>query len=131
VEGRLREDLEAGHVKVLGELIGASATDPALKTEVAALLAPWLELTEETVARLLDPSPVGGLLPPRQVAFVVLATFLGVQQMISLTGDVEPIRQLFATARGVSPLLEAGGGGSGSSSSIPTPALVAGVEERS
>jgi AcrR family transcriptional regulator len=130
VEQRLRADIEAGHLKVLGELIGASATDPQLKIEVGALFAPWLELTEATVARLLGPGPLADSLSARQVAFVVLALFLGVQQMVSLTGDLDPVRQIFSTGRQLAPILDTLLG-STASTPIPSPALVAAADERS
>jgi AcrR family transcriptional regulator len=45
VQGRLRDDMVSGHVKVLAELIGASSSDQQLRAAVLAQVAPWMELT--------------------------------------------------------------------------------------
>lgn len=107
VEQRLREDFLTGHVKVLAELIGASATDPDLKAEIVTLFSPWQELTQDTIARALAPTAAGGLVPADQAAFAVLALFLGIQQLMNLTEDLGPVRELFTTGRQLATLFDA------------------------
>ena len=64
VVGTLHQaDVKSGHVKVLAELIGASASEPALKAEVATLVDPWLQLTEQTLTRVLEPTGLTSLIP--------------------------------------------------------------------
>ena len=43
--------MASGHVKVLAELVGASAGDRRLADAVGAMVDPWLALTERTMER--------------------------------------------------------------------------------
>ena len=45
------EDLDSGHIKVLAELMAASTTFPELRAEITARIEPWVQFTEEVVAR--------------------------------------------------------------------------------
>jgi AcrR family transcriptional regulator len=96
-EGLLRDDFDSGHVKVLTELVSASAGDPELRAKVLAQIQPWMVFAEETLERVLAPSGVTFLVPPEQVAFAVLALFLGME-LLTGVGDDEFISDLFDSA---------------------------------
>lgn len=96
-EGLLREDFDSGHVKVLTELVSASAGDVELRTKVLAQIEPWMVFAEETLERVLAPTGVILHVPPDQVAFAVLALFLGME-LLTGVGDDEFISDLFDSA---------------------------------
>jgi AcrR family transcriptional regulator len=99
VRERVEDDLATGHVRVLTELIGASSTDAALRAKVRELFEPWVEMTRETVARVTGSWGLGEVLPSEQAAYAIVCFFLGVQQMVTLSGDAEPALELFSTAQ--------------------------------
>jgi len=80
-----REDLESGHIKVLTELMAASTTFPELRTEIAARVEPWAEFTREAVDRIVAGTPLEQLLPAPDLAFGIVALYLGM-------GDVDEPR---------------------------------------
>jgi AcrR family transcriptional regulator len=102
VRARLEEDLASGHVKVLAELIGAGTTDPELRNTVIELFTPWIELTEEAVRRAVEQAGVGDLVP-----YGAVCLFLGMQQMVTLTGDATRVLEMFSAAQQAATVLEA------------------------
>jgi AcrR family transcriptional regulator len=107
VRARLEEDLASGHVKVLAELIGAGTTDPELRNTVIELFTPWIELTEEAVRRAVEQAGVGDLVPADHVAYGAVCLFLGMQQMVTLTGDATRVLEMFSAAQQAATVLEA------------------------
>jgi AcrR family transcriptional regulator len=85
----LTDDLEAGYVRVLVELITAVHAVPELGEQVADRLRPWRELTEQAVRRALGRSPAARLVPPDLAARALVAGFLGLELLASLDGDDE------------------------------------------
>jgi AcrR family transcriptional regulator len=81
------EDLEHGYIAVLGEMVAAGVTDAELGPEVAARLEPWIELVERKLEQLLAGSPVAMLAPPRDLAFGLIALYLGVDMLSHLEGN--------------------------------------------
>jgi AcrR family transcriptional regulator len=100
------EDLDAGHVAVLVQMINGAQSTPGLGEQVAARLAPWREFAESAVRKGLQGSPVAFLLPARELAHGVVAGFLGLELLASLDGDRGPALALFDRARSVAGLLE-------------------------
>ncbi|HZC72329.1 MAG TPA: TetR/AcrR family transcriptional regulator [Jatrophihabitans sp.] len=100
------EDLDAGHVAVLVEMITGAQSTPGLGEQVAARLAPWREFAESAVRKGMQGSPVALLLPARELAHGVVAGFLGLELLASLDGDRAPALALFDRARSVAGLLE-------------------------
>jgi AcrR family transcriptional regulator len=101
-----QEDLESGHITVLAEMISASSSVPELRTEVVARIAPWIQLAEGAMDRFLDGSSLQGLLPARDVAFAVVAFYLGVELLTHLEGDHAHAEALFDAAARILPLVE-------------------------
>jgi AcrR family transcriptional regulator len=100
------EDLDAGHIKVLAELMAASTTFPELKAEIVARIDPWVRLTEEVVARHLDATPFTQLLPPHDIAYAIVALYLGLEMFANLDDNRERAASLFATGERLALLLE-------------------------
>jgi AcrR family transcriptional regulator len=105
-----REDLAAGHVSVLVEMITGAQSVDGLGAQVAARLAPWRELAETAVRQSLATSPVAALLPAREVAHGVVAGFLGLELLANLDGDPGAALALFDRALLVAGLLDLTGG---------------------
>jgi AcrR family transcriptional regulator len=96
-EGLLQEDFDSGHVKVLTELVAASAGDPELRRAVLAQIEPWMAFTEETAERVLAPTGLTDLVPSEQVAFALVALFLGME-LLTGVGDEQFVGDLFDSA---------------------------------
>ena len=97
--GRIyREDLDAGHMTVLAEIIAGASAVPEVGPEVVARLEPWIELTSDALARFLDGSPLGALVPRDDVAYAVVALYLGLELLTHLQGDRSRADALFAAA---------------------------------
>ncbi|GAA4844212.1 hypothetical protein GCM10023221_23070 [Luteimicrobium xylanilyticum] len=102
----LAEDLEAGHVAVLTELLVAAASVPGLDVEVEARLEPWRGLAQDAVARVFELVPLAGVLPVDDAAHVVVATLLGLELLAGVGDGRATTDRLFDRARAVATLLE-------------------------
>jgi AcrR family transcriptional regulator len=100
-----REDLAAGHITVLNELIGASLAYPELRSEIAARVQPWVDFAENAIVRALAGGPLAELVPGRDAAFATVALYLGMQMLTHLGGDTTAIESLFVTGERVAALL--------------------------
>jgi AcrR family transcriptional regulator len=100
------EDLDAGHVAVLVEMITGAQSTPGLGEEVAARLAPWRDFAESAVRRALVGSPVAMLLPAKEIAHAVVAGFLGLELLATLDGDRAAALTLFDRGRLVAGMLD-------------------------
>jgi AcrR family transcriptional regulator len=93
------EDKATGHVQVVSQVVAGTINRPELGREVVALMEPWVELAEETFARVL---PEG--LPAREAGYAAVVFYLGVNLMTHLD-DERRADELFARARELAPLL--------------------------
>lgn len=103
-------DLDAGHVRVLAEMITGAHSVPGLGPQVAERLAPWREFAETAARQALGRSPLARLLPPAEAAHAVVAGFLGLEMLASLDGDRAAAMALFERARALARLLDATSG---------------------
>jgi AcrR family transcriptional regulator len=111
--GIFAEDLDAGHVTVLTELIAGASSSPELGAAVAERIETWRGFTEGIARRVLDGSPFASLVDPAQVAFAVVALYLGIELLTHLDGDRRPAEELFALAGKLAALLGALSGSPG------------------
>lgn len=81
-----RDDRTTGHVKLLSEMVAGGLMDRGLGEEVAGRVRPWLELTEAAVRRAV-PAPLKRRLPAAEIAYAVVAMFLGLEMLGSLARD--------------------------------------------
>ena len=89
-----REDLESGHTKVLAELISGASSEHSLGPQVVARIEPWVAFAEEAIGRVIKRSPVESLVPVEDVAFAVVALYLGVELLAHLNGQLERVDRL-------------------------------------
>jgi AcrR family transcriptional regulator len=102
-----REDLDAGHVTVLVEMIAGASSTPGLGPEVSARLGPWFAFAERAVERTVGGSPLDSVLPVRDVAYGIVALYLGLEMLTHLNGDRTRAFGLFDHAKSLAGLLEA------------------------
>ena len=82
-----REDLENGYVTILGEMVAGAVSDADLGREVVARIQPWLEMVEDKVRFLVAGSLFEPLIPSRDIAFAIVALYLGVDMLSHLDQD--------------------------------------------
>lgn len=100
------EDLAAGHVAVLVQLIAGAHSTPGLGEQVAARLAPWREFAEGALRAAAAGSPVAAFVPVEQAAHGIVAGLLGLELLASLDGEASAALTLFDQARAVAELLD-------------------------
>lgn len=104
------EDLDAGHIAVLAELIAGTGSTPGLAGEVSARLEPWRELAAGAVSGALARSPLASLAslaPPDELSHGIVALYLGLEMLAHLDGDRAAALRLFDRAGELARLLEA------------------------
>ena len=100
-----QEDLAAGHLTVLAEMVGAGVSAPDLGPRVAACLRPWVAFTEEAVASAVAGTAVEPLVPATDLAYAIVALYLGVELLTHLDGDRARAESLFRSGARMAELL--------------------------
>jgi len=100
-------DLDAGYITVLVEMIAGASSTPGLAEEVAARIAPWRDFAGRAVASALGDSPLAAVLPAGDIAYAIVALYLGLEMLTHLDGDREPALRLFELVRQGAALTEA------------------------
>jgi AcrR family transcriptional regulator len=93
------QDLDAGYVTVLVEMIAGASSTAGLGPEVAARIGPWFSFAERAIEKTVGQSLLGSILPAGDVAYGVVALYLGLEMLSHLDGDRAPALALFAHAR--------------------------------
>lgn len=106
-----REDLASGHVTVVTELIAGSMDRPDLRPEILVRLEPWIELTQDAVTKAMSSLGIEAMVPPRTVAYAIVALFLGVDMLSHLEQDDAKAEAMFASAQQLAGVLGMIGGG--------------------
>jgi AcrR family transcriptional regulator len=103
------EDLVSGHIKILAELIAGASSDPTLGPEIVGRIKPWIDLAREQIERVTEGSPLAQLVPADDVAYAIVAQFLGLELLTHLDGSDERAERLFQLARGLSAIASTAG----------------------
>jgi AcrR family transcriptional regulator len=101
------EDLENGYVTVLGEMVAGGVSDAELGDEVVARLQPWIEMVAGKLRELLAGSPFESMLPAGDMAFAIVALYLGVDMLSHLAGEHARAESLLGLGERYAPLLGA------------------------
>jgi AcrR family transcriptional regulator len=101
------EDLDAGHIAVLAEMIAGSSATPGLGAEVATRITPWREFTADALRGVLEGSPLASVVEPDVAAHAVVALYLGLEMLAQLDGDRSSALALFDRARMLAGLVQA------------------------
>jgi AcrR family transcriptional regulator len=104
--GIFAQDLDAGYVTVLVEMIAGASSSPGLGAEVSARIGPWFAFAQEAIDQTLGRSPLASLLPTGDVAYAVVALYLGLEMLSHLDGDRRRATVLFAHAKKMAGLFE-------------------------
>jgi AcrR family transcriptional regulator len=99
------EDLASGHITVLSEMIAGSLTDPELGPEITARMQPWIDFAERAVNRAVEGTPLSGLLPARDIAFAIVAFYIGADLLTVLDGDRARVERLFEMGQAMLPFV--------------------------
>jgi AcrR family transcriptional regulator len=102
-----RIDLDAGYMSVLAEMIAGASSTSELGPEVAARIGPWRDFAQSAIENSLGDTPFASFLPAADLAYAVVALFLGLEMLSHLDGNREPALNLFALAKQLSGLMEA------------------------
>ena len=100
-----QEDLASGQVTVLSEMIAGSLAHPDLGPEIAARIEPWVDFAEQVVTRVLGDTPFASLIPSRDLAYAIVAFYLGLEQLSHLNGGTNRAAPLFDAAFRLVPLI--------------------------
>ncbi|MBW3595553.1 MAG: TetR family transcriptional regulator, partial [Actinobacteria bacterium] len=82
-----REDVAGGHITVFSELVAASLQHPELRAEIVARAEPWLDFVESAIRRYIEGTPFADIVPLEDVAYALVAFYLGVNLMTQLESD--------------------------------------------
>jgi AcrR family transcriptional regulator len=101
-----RADIDAGYITVLAEMIAGASTTPDLGPAVAARIDTWRGFAQTAIQNAVGGSGLGQLVPVADLAYGVVALYLGLEMLSHLDGKREPALKLFAHARQMAQLLE-------------------------
>jgi AcrR family transcriptional regulator len=102
-----REDLQNGYVTVLGEMVAGGVSDRELGRAVVARMQPWVEMVELKIRALVAGSPFESMVSPRDLAFAIIALYLGIDMLSHLDGDRAPAESLLDLGIRAAPLAQA------------------------
>ena len=100
-----REDLAAGHVTVLSELIAGSLQHKDMGPEVLKRLRPWIDFAARSIEKVTKDTALETLIPARDVAVGIVAFYLGVDLLHQLDPSEAPADRLFDHAARLAPAL--------------------------
>jgi AcrR family transcriptional regulator len=102
-----REDLDNGYVTVLGEMVAGGVSDRELGRQVVARLQPWVDMVEHKMRALIAGSLFESMIPPRDLAFAIIALYLGIDMLSHLDGDRTRAESLLDLGVRAAPLAQA------------------------
>lgn len=98
------DDLTNGYITVLGEMVAGGVSDAELGPQVVARMQPWIDMVELKFAELLAGSPLAAMVPARDLAFGMIALYLGIDMLGHLEGDQRRAESLLDLGTQVAPL---------------------------
>jgi AcrR family transcriptional regulator len=93
-----QEDLDAGHATVLVELISGASSMPGFGAEVATRIESWTRFAQSAIDRSIDPKVLAATAPASELAYGVVAMYLGLEMLSHLNGDRTQALSLFRRA---------------------------------
>jgi AcrR family transcriptional regulator len=93
------EDLDSGYAKVLVELIAGGSGDPGFGSGVAARMETWTAFAQSAITDAVDPMMLAATAPASEVAYAIVALYLGLEMLSHLDGDRDKALALFGRAR--------------------------------
>ncbi|MGH9129158.1 MAG: TetR/AcrR family transcriptional regulator [Acidimicrobiales bacterium] len=103
--GIFREDLDAGYVTVLVEVIAGASSTPGLGAEVASRIAPWTTFARQAIEAAVGTTGAASIIPSNELAHGVVALYVGLELLTHLDGNRRPALALFERAKQLATLL--------------------------
>ena len=100
-----RQDLKAGHITVLSELIAGSLTHKELGPAVVNQLKPWIAFAEEAIRKVAPGSLLESLIPVEDVAVAIVAFYVGIDLLHQLDRKAARAEALFESASRLAPMI--------------------------
>jgi AcrR family transcriptional regulator len=101
------EDVESGFIRVATEMVAGAVAHPELGPPVVALMQPWIDLAEESFARVLQGTPLQGLADPAELASAAIMFYLGANLFTQLVPERAGVEPLLTAAEGATALFDA------------------------
>lgn len=101
------DDLDAGYVKVLAEMIAGASATPGLSEAITERIRPWRQFAEDALNAAFAANPLGAVVPTGVLAHGAVALYLGLELLADLDGDRRPTEELFAQATTLANLFSA------------------------
>jgi AcrR family transcriptional regulator len=99
------EDRDSGHMAVVAQMIAASIAKPELAPAMVERMEPWIDLAEEALTKVKERVDTSELVPVRELAYVFVTFYLGVNLLSHLDKDGKRTDALFARLRELAPML--------------------------
>lgn len=93
-----RDDLESGFIAVASEMVAGAVAHPELGPRVVDLMQPWIDLAEESFARVTEGTPLAGLADPGDLASAAVMLYLGANLLTRLVPERAGVERLLETA---------------------------------
>ena len=106
------EDVESGFVRVASEMVAGAVAQPDLGPRVVDLMQPWIDLAEESFARVLEGTPMRALADPRDLADAAVMFYLGANlltQLVPQRADVDRLLEAAEKGAALADLLSGSG----------------------
>jgi AcrR family transcriptional regulator len=80
------DDLHFGHMTAVQEVVGAMAFDQDLGVAILGRMDPWFAFADELARRILDRTPLEGLIDASVIGSAVVALYLGLEIVARMRG---------------------------------------------
>jgi AcrR family transcriptional regulator len=105
-----REDVESGFIRVASEMVAGAVAHPELGPRVIELMQPWIDLAEDSFARVLKGTPLQGIADPAELASATIMFYLGANLFTQLVPERAAVEPLLEAAERGAALLDLLGG---------------------
>lgn len=102
-----QEDVASGTIHVLSQVMAAAAGDELFAKEIGEIFQAWIDVVHRSLERALGGSPLGTMLPLRELSSAVSALFLGIELLGELGSPVGRNESMFTAMAGLARLVEA------------------------
>jgi hypothetical protein len=92
---------------VLAELVAGGMSDGELGRQVFARIEPWIEMIATKLRELVAGTALETTVPPRDLAFAIVALYLGTDLLSQLTDDHAAAESLLDAGTRYAPLAQA------------------------
>ena len=103
----LGADMDGGAISVLAQLVAGAHGRPEFGARLAEAWAPWIDIVEQAVLRIVSGTGFESMLPTRDLAFALSGMFLGIELLAQLDPAQAGVDALFTSIDTLAGLLQA------------------------